>query len=337
MSEDQYPDIAVVIIGINVERYISGCITSVLESKYPADKLNIVFVDGGSGDRSVELAKGFDGVRVIELKDPSPTPGKGRNAGFRAVQSPFIQFMDADTTLHPLWFEKALPYFKDRVAAVCGYRKEKYPEKNFYHTIGNIEWRYEEGPCRYFGGEALILRDILEQCGGYDENLVAGEDPDLSYRIRRDGRVIYRIKEDMTTHDLNMTKFRQYIKRAFRTGHAYAEIGLRYSGNKEKMWLRELFRICVGVCTPWLILALSAAFGNFCFGLIPALLIALRPLWKTFRFKKELNLTGLKAFLYAFHLCFVVYPQFAGAMRYIYTMIFGFPLRNKGYIPGGKA
>lgn len=336
MKQEPYPDIAVVIIGINVERYICECITSVLEAEYPAEKLHAVFVDGGSNDRSVELAKGFDGVRVIELKDPSPTPGKGRNAGFRAVQAPLIQFMDADTTLHPAWFEKALPYFKDKVAAVCGYRKERYPEKNFYHTIGNIEWRYEEGPCRYFGGEALIQRDVLEQCGGYDEDLVAGEDPDLSYRIRQKGWIIYRIKEEMTTHDLNMTKFRQYLKRAFRTGHAYAEIGLRYARNKEKMWVRELLRITAGVCVPWLILILGMLFGNLSLGLILAFVTAFRPLWKTFRFKREFNLTTPAALFYALHLSFVVYPQFAGVLRYIYTLIAGSPLRNKGYIPEGN-
>ena len=337
MSEKQYPNIAVVIIGINVESYISECIKSVLDSKYPADRLKIVFVDGGSNDRSVELARRFSEVRVIELKDPSPTPGKGRNAGFRAAQAPLIQFMDADTTLHPEWFEKALPYFKDKVAAVCGNRKERYPDKNFYHTIGNIEWHYKEGPCRYFGGEAMIRRDILEQCGGYDESLVAGEDPDLSYRIRQHDRVIYRIKEDMTTHDLNMTRFRQYLKRAFRTGHAYAEIGLRYVRNKEKMWLREFLRICAGLCFPWLILALGLLSGNLVLGIILALVMAFRPLWKTFRFRREFNLTTAAAFLYALHLSFVVYPQFAGVLRYVYTLIFDSPLRNKGYVQEGKA
>ncbi len=327
-----YPEIGVVVIGINVERYISDCIASVLNAEYPPGKVKVVYVDGGSNDRSVELAKSFPSVRVVELRDPSPTPGRGRNAGCRAVASPLVQFMDADTTLHPRWFLDALPHLEnEKVAAVCGRRRERYPDRNFYHAIGNMEWNHEQGPCRYFGGEALVRRDVLERCGGYDDNLVAGEDPDASYRIRQEGWTILRIDADMTIHDLNMTRFRQYLKRAFRTGHAYAEIGLRYAGRKEKLWIRELARICVGACAPLVSIGAGLVSGHVLPGFLLALLLFIRPAWKTFRFAKEFGLSLPKAIWYSLHLSFVIYPQFAGALRYLYTLLAGTPLRNKGY------
>jgi len=325
------PEIGVVIIGLNVENYITDCIVSVLNADYPSEKLTIIYVDGGSCDRSVELARTFDSVRVIELKDPSPTPGRGRNAGYRAAGTTLIQFMDADTALCPRWFHEALPFLKENVAAVCGRRLERYPDKNFYHTIGGIEWRYEQGPCRYFGGEALIRRDILERCGGYDDHLIAGEDPDLSYRIRQKGWLIFRVDTDMTIHDLNMSRFRQYLKRAFRTGHAYAEIGLRYVGHREKLWIRELLRICVGVLFPPAMLALGAAGGHFYWSLLPAGLLFFRPFRKTFYFEREFGLSRKEALLYALHLSFVIIPQFAGVLRYFYTLVSRVPLRNRGY------
>jgi GT2 family glycosyltransferase len=45
----------------------------------------------------------------------------------------------------------------------------------------------KEGPCDFFGGGVLIRREALEDANGYDEYLIAGEDPDLSYRIREKG------------------------------------------------------------------------------------------------------------------------------------------------------
>lgn len=243
-----------------------------------------------------------------------------------------VQFMDADTTLHPRWFEKALPFLKGKVAAVCGRRKERYPNKNVYHKIAKIEWNYEEGPCRYFGGEVIIRRDVIEQANGFDEKLVAGEDPDLSCRLSQNGWTIYRINEDMSTHDLNMNKFSQYIKRAYRTGHAYAEIGLRYSLKTEKFWLKELCRILSNTLLPWLIIFSGILLGKAILGMIFAILIAFRPVWKFPRIKKKNNLTIKESILYTLHLSLVIYPQFAGILRYFYKIISGIPLQNKGLI-----
>ncbi len=331
MNLDAHPPIGVVIIGINVKAYIGDCIRSVQTARYPLDRLQIVYVDGGSSDGSPDLARSLAGVQVVELRDPAPTPGRGRNAGFRVLNTPLIQFLDADTVLDPLWFEKALPFFKKGVAAVCGRRLERYPQKNLYHMIGNAEWTYEEGPCRYFGGDALVLRSVLEETGGYDADLGAGEDPELSCRIRQKGWVIYRIPEDMTTHDLNMTRFRQYLKRAYRTGHAYAEVGLRYAFSRDRLWLRELLRVCLGACVPPTLFILSIPSTKVALGLVLALAVAFRPFLKVPTFRRAFGFSRFEAGLYALHLSFVVYPQFAGVLRYFYGRMTGKPLQNKGY------
>ena len=113
-----------------------------------------------------------------------------------------------------------------------------------------MEWHYETGPCRYFGGEVLVRRSVLETTGGFDEDLVAGEDPELSYRIRRNGWQILRIDAPMSIHDINMTNFRQYLKRAYRSGYAYVEIALRFIRKPEKLWLKESIRILVKALLP---------------------------------------------------------------------------------------
>ena len=80
MFPDPLPPIDIVIIGINVERYLYDCITSIRAADYPQELLNIIYVDGGSTDRSVSIGN-HAGIRVIQLDHPSPTPGRGRNAG----------------------------------------------------------------------------------------------------------------------------------------------------------------------------------------------------------------------------------------------------------------
>jgi cellulose synthase/poly-beta-1,6-N-acetylglucosamine synthase-like glycosyltransferase len=338
----KHPSISVVIIGLNVERCIKECISSVFNADYFNELLEIIYVDGGSNDTSVALAKSFECVKIIELKDLHPTPGKGRNAGYKAAQHKLIQFLDADTTMKSGWLKTAVPYMKDDIGAVTGKVIERYPEKNIYHLINNIEWnisagkdgyRFEDGPTKTFGGIVLIRKDALVRVNGYDESLVAGEDPDLSYRVRQAGWKIYRINTDMVHHDINMNTFRQYFKRSFRSGHAYAEIALRYITQKEKYFTRQLFRIILSSTLPMFIFIFFLILNRGLTGLILAMLLLFRPLIKVLLIKKGYNLNTSKALLYGLHLSFAVYPQFLGVLRYFISSITGFRLQNRGYKP----
>jgi len=323
-------EIGVVIIGVNVEGYLEDCIRSVHSVDYPRELLKIVYVDGGSRDASVRVAREFESVEVIELNDRHPTPGRGRNAGWKTLATPLIQFMDADTVLHLDWFQRAYAALDDSNTAVCGHRREKYPAKNVYHRFTEMEWHYETGPCRYFGGEVLVRRSVLAATGGFDENLIAGEDPELSYRIRQGGWQILRIDAPMSTHDINMTAFRQYLKRAYRSGYAYAEIALRFIRNPEKLWLKESIRILVKALLPMGLVIAGILSGNTGWGILLGLLILVRPLFNLGRLKRGSRQPWRYVLLYAGHTALVVYPQFWGMMRYFWGRATGRPLQNKG-------
>ncbi len=328
--KNRHPKIGVVIIGVNVESYLSDCIQSVQSADYPQELLEIVYVDGGSRDNSPQIARAIDGMTVIELNDQYPTPGRGRNAGWKFLSTPLIQFMDADTQLASGWFKDAYRLLNQPVAAVCGHRREKPSAKNSYHRLVDMEWHYEIGPCRYFGGEVLITREILEETGGFDEALIAGEDPELSYRIRQSGWQILRIDAQMTTHDINMSTFRQYLKRAFRSGYAYAEIALRFMRNQEKLWLRELIRIVAKTLIPVGFVVWGVLTGKTLFGLLLGLLVFVKPFLTLGRLKRTYRQTWNICILYAGHSALIVYPQFCGSMRYLWGILIRKPLKNKG-------
>lgn len=325
----QLPAIDVVIIGINVQRYLGDCIASIRAADYPQELLTITFVDGGSSDSSVAIGREA-GVRVIELNDQYPTPGRGRNAGLFAGTAPFVQFMDADTLLDRNWLKTALLHFKEKIVAVCGKRSERYPDKNSYHIIASVEWHYEQGPCRYFGGDFLARREPLVAEGGFDDLLIAGEEPDFSARLQRKGWIIWRIADAMTLHDLNMTTFAQYWKRAYRSGHAYAEVGLRHLNTPEKLWTRELARVSLTALLPFMLITAGVLLCRPLAGLFLALAVAFKPLLRIPRLIRQYRISFSIALLYVAHAAFVVYPQFFGVLRYCLTLLGGNPLRNKG-------
>lgn len=312
--------VSTVIIGINTEKTIKQCIESVKNTSYPQECLEIIYVDGGSSDRSVQFAE-EEGVRVIKLQQSQPTPGRGRNAGWRAAKFEKILFLDGDTTLNESWLESSVSLLKDGVVAVCGKRIERDRLKNPYHLISDIEWGDTEGVISSFGGDVLVNREAIADVEGYDEWLVAGEDPELSFRLRQKGGVICRVNGVMTVHDINMSSFGQYWRRNVRTGYAYAEVALRYIDHKEKFWFKELTRIILGVTIPSVLIVLGWLTGFFYLGLIFGLGIALRNLRNIPKYRRKYHLSLWQSTLYAIHLSFVVYPQMVGVLKYFYRRL----------------
>ncbi len=63
----------------------------------------------------------------------------------------------------------------------------------------------------------------LLEVGGFNPALIAGEEPDLCFRLRQRGQRVRRIDAEMTLHDANIRRFGQWWRRTLRGGHAYAE------------------------------------------------------------------------------------------------------------------
>lgn len=317
MDTDRKENITVVVIGINVEETIGACLSSIDACDYPKDALELIFVDGGSTDRSVEIASRYPNVKIIELVQDQPTPGRGRNHGWKAASYEKIQFLDGDTLIEKQWLNDALAYFKDGVVAVSGKRSEIYPKKNWYHLIADIEWKIPAGESKAFGGDVLIEKSALEKAGGYDEFLIAGEDPDLSYRIRQNGGKILSVDAPMTKHDILMDSLGAYLKRSARTGYGYAALAWRYRNKREKLFWKEFLRVPLGIVIPWGIVIGGCKLGFPGIGALIGLGLMFRSLRKIPYFSRRYQLSFKESAVYAFHLSFIVYPQVAGMLRFI--------------------
>ena len=176
----------------------------------------------------------------------------------------------------------------------------------------------------------MVRREYLEETGGYDEHLVAGEDPDLSYRIRSLGGEILRLPDLLGIHDINMHRFKQYYKRSSRSGHAYAELAMRYRKNKEKLWMKDLIRISLSFLIPVGLFALAVVPLPYFYLCAPlGLLFMFRAFRSFFAYKKKHELTAGQTWAYCMHLSVGKFFQFAGAIRYFYGVVSGNKLTNK--------
>ena len=173
----------------------------------------------------------------------APPPPLGRNAGWRAARGTVVLFLDGDTILHPGFVAASLPEFATpSIAVLWGHRRELYPERSFYIRTLDLDWIYLPGPTMYCGGDALFRRDVLTATGGFDETLIAGEEPELCRRVAALGFSILHVDHPMTGHDLAITRWRQYWKRSTRAGHAFAEIADRLHATDGAFWSDEARR-----------------------------------------------------------------------------------------------
>lgn len=319
------PQLSVVIIGRNEGSRLVRCLESVRAMRLPPDsardtaQVEIIYVDSASTDGSPERATAL-GATVITVQPQRPTAALGRNAGWRAASAPFVLFLDGDTILEPDFVVTALAAFADPyVAVVCGHRRELYPHASFYNRVLDLEWIFPTGPAEFCGGDALIRRDVLEQVGGYDETLIAGEEPEMCRRMRTAGHTVLRLDHIMTWHDLAMTRWSQYWRRAVRTGYAYAEVAARFRGTEFPLWEHEvrhnLSRGSLLVLLVILGVGGGIVFANpwFTAGALGLQLVQiLRTAWKIGR-KSPDSLTRL---LYGLHAHFQHLPILCGQLSY---------------------
>ena len=235
-------DISVVVIGRNEGPRLARCLAAVQAADWQGQLRELIYVDSSSHDDSVALA-GRLGARVFELGAARPCAAAGRNIGWRAARGEFVLFLDGDTVLHPHFVQRAMAALADaRVVAVWGHRRESHPAQSIYTRVLDLDWVFAPGRSDYFGGDALVRRQALVDVGGFDDALIAGEEPELCRRLRAQGGFIEHIDAPMTLHDLAITTARGWWTRAERAGLAYAQVATRYAGTVDPLWQREARR-----------------------------------------------------------------------------------------------
>lgn len=312
------PVLSVVVIGRNEGARLAKCLESVGRVRGVAVK-EIIYVDSASTDGSPELASRYGAVAAVVCSE-RPTAALGRNTGWRQAESDLVLFLDGDTVLHED-FPRAAFHAMARdssIAAVWGHRREIHPEASVFNRVLDLDWVSEPGFTEFCGGDVLVRRKALLETGGFDENLIAGEEPELCRRMRARGYMILHIDHPMTGHDLQITRWSQYWKRATRTGHAYAEVSERYRRSDDPSWTSErkgnLIRGSFWPISLLVAILLSVRFGfpPFALWLTMLLLASVRSAWKA-RWK-EINPWIL--LLYGIHSHIQHVPILVGQLQY---------------------
>lgn len=216
--------LAVVVIGRNEGTRLVRCLDSLVGHGAP-----LVYVDSGSTDHSLADARSRGAV-VVELERDRPfTAGRARNAGFQAAReaspaSNYIQFVHGDCEVADGWLGFAGRHLDQHpgTGVICGRRTERFPERTVFNALCDIEWDTPIGDAEACGGDFMVRVDAFAAVDGFNDIIIAGEEPELCFRLRNGGWRITRADRLMTIHDTDITRLAQWARRSVRSGDAYA-------------------------------------------------------------------------------------------------------------------
>ena len=314
-------NLGIVVIGRNEGDRLRQCLLSVGEVN------NVVYVDSGSTDNSVSMAKSL-GVRVVELDLSIPfTAARARNEGLayllkNAPEVKFVQFVDGDCEILPGWLEKAKTEISNNseLAVICGRRRERFPNRSIYNLLCDIEWNTPVGEAKACGGDAMMRVEAFEQVNGFNPTAIAGEESELCLRLRRKGWKILRLDAEMTLHDAQITHFSQWWRRSLRSGHAYAEGAWLHGNSPDRHRIKETKSILLwGLIIPLIILgSLLPSHGWSLILLLGYPLIT----YKTYRYLQT-KFSRKNALLYAINCILVKFPQAQGQIQFYISKLLG--------------
>ncbi len=317
-------NVATVVIGRNEGQRLEGCLRSLVDRS-----TSVVYVDSGSEDDSVHLAKAL-GCEVVVLRGDAPfTAARARNAGFRRARElwpriPYVQFIDGDCEVVDGWLQVASEFLDahPHVAAVCGRRKERHPERSVYNLLCDIEWDTPLGEVKACGGDVMMRTDPFQAADGFRENLIAGEEPELCLRLRAAGWQIWRLEQEMTRHDAAILRFGQWWKRAVRSGYAFAEGAFLHGMKPERYAVTESRRIWCWGCGMPLVAGLSVTW----FGPIGLIALAVFPA-QIIRLGVRGTRSGRDNWWQASFLVLGNFPELVGQLKFIARQMLRLPSR----------
>ncbi|MEK6979152.1 MAG: glycosyltransferase [Candidatus Micrarchaeota archaeon] len=193
MKIEIQPEISIIIPTLNEEKYIGDTLKSISRQKTKR-KFEIIIADSYSTDKTREIAKKH-GARIVYA--PRGIIAVGRQKGCDAARGKVLVHASADTVYARDWLEKlAEPILIGKAIAVCGrllpYRgnvAENVFSLAIFEPLVRITYKLK---IPFAAADNLAVKaDTYRKIGGFDTELVTGEDTDLIKRLSKIGRVIY--------------------------------------------------------------------------------------------------------------------------------------------------
>lgn len=201
LDSADFPFVSVIMPIRNEENFIEHSLGAVLRQDYPADRLEVIVMDGMSADRTVEKVLSIanqSNVPVKTIKNTGQTAPFGLNLGINQSTGEIIVRVDGHTIIESDYVKECVAALQSSDAANVGGRMNAFAENIFGQAValatgspfgvGNARFHYSQKEeivdTVYLGA---WRREVFETVGLFNEELVRNQDDEFNYRLRAQG------------------------------------------------------------------------------------------------------------------------------------------------------
>ncbi len=206
--------ISVIVPVYNEEKRLEACIKSLLDQTLPRSAYEIILVDNGSTDKSVEIIKKFP---VIYLSEGIASPYRARNTGVRAARGEILAFVDSDCRVDSNWLKNGMKCL-DQFDLVTSNILPDHSERHYLRLHDEISRGIRDSKRSVFVLNCLffVKKTTFENIGGFEDDLISAADGILFREAKRLGYSIGTSEDTIVYHAVDSLTER--IKRSFREG-----------------------------------------------------------------------------------------------------------------------
>jgi glycosyltransferase involved in cell wall biosynthesis len=259
------PTVTIIIPTKNNGQTIDACMQSILHLDYPRDKLQVIVVDSFSKDSTHQILRKYP-IEVIKKHCNAPT---AYNLALKYATGEIIGFVDGDAKVAKDWLKSLVNNLGDSLVAGAGGLVLTWnDDKLVSRCIGyELTDRYEKMPrsiTRICTTNLVLRKTILEEVGGFDENLPTGYDADIGDRIISKGYKILFDPRALVYHyhrPTIVTYFRQQFTYAKYDVDLYSKRrGLMARDNVTRPWMIIQPFLLLMICLSWVLSVFSIVF-----------------------------------------------------------------------------
>jgi succinoglycan biosynthesis protein ExoA len=240
------PTVSIIIPVRNEERFIEACLASVLAQDYPADRVEILLVDGMSTDRTRELAAAVLAERIADgsahiLDNPRGIAPTAMNIGISTSKQDVIVRVDGHTTLPPDYVRRCVEVLQETGSQCVGGAIRTLGSGAVGRAIAAAQSsRFGVGGVAFRTGRSTAgpvdtvpfgayPREVFARIGDFDAELVRSQDDELNFRLQQAGGTVWYDPAICTDYFANRS-LRRFWRQYFQYGEYKVRVAQKRNG-----------------------------------------------------------------------------------------------------------